>query len=82
MFAGCGGNIDDNGGTFFSPGYPNQYAKRLTCEWYITVTPGLLVQLTFNTFNVEDCTGSSICPCDHVQVRDTAMVKQGGLYGK
>ncbi len=72
MLTGCGGNITDNGGIFLSPGYPGRYANGLSCIWHITVTPGLLVQLTFITFDVEF---NPTCIWDYIQVFESGMEK-------
>ena len=36
----------------------------------IEVPENYLVELTFDTFELEDCFISSLCTCDHVEVRD------------
>jgi hypothetical protein len=48
VFVACGGILTGQLGTITSPGYPSQinFASR-TCEWLITVSPGMAVRLTF-----------------------------------
>lgn len=64
------GVLQGTNGSFSSPQYPLNYPNSVTCTWIIEVPEGYQVQLTFNTFKLEDCAISSICTCDHVEVRD------------
>lgn len=64
------GVLQGTTGSFSSPQYPLNYPNSVTCTWIIEVPEGYQVQLTFNTFKLEDCAISSICTCDHVEVRD------------
>ncbi len=72
MLVGCGGNIAGNGAIFLSPGYPSYYPFNSNCVWIITVTPGLIIQLTFTTFDVEY---NYICSYDYIQVSESTVVK-------
>ena len=36
------------------PNYPEVYPNNAYCKWQVQVIPGLLVQLTFESFDVED----------------------------
>ena len=56
--------------TFSSPNYPSNYPNSRTCRWIISVPQDHLVQLSFQTFVLETCLISSVCSCDHVEIRD------------
>ena len=67
-------------GTFSSPGHPNIYPHGVTCHWYITVDPGMVIRLTFNTFNVER---NENCRYDNVAVYDnSSSTDTGGFLGR
>ena len=57
-------------GSFTSPGFPLTYPVSVKCTWIIEVPEDHRVQLTFTTFQLENCAVPSLCTCDHVQVRD------------
>ena len=57
-------------GSFTSPGFPLPYPDSVTCTWIIEVPENYHVELRFDTFRLETCVISSLCTCDHVQVRD------------
>ena len=40
-------------GDLMSPGFPISYPNDADCQWHIHVDDGSLVQLTFETFDVE-----------------------------
>ena len=67
VYVGCGGNLIGTVGSFSSPGHPNHYPHGVTCDWYISAEPGMVIRLTFNTFNLEHNQG---CQYDYVQVYD------------
>lgn len=52
-FIECGGAFTSPHGLFTSPNYPNNYGANEECIWTITVSPHNIVQLTFNSFNIE-----------------------------
>ncbi|XP_078360313.1 bone morphogenetic protein 1-like [Oculina patagonica] len=57
-------------GSFTSPGFPLSYPVSVKCTWIIEVPEDYQVQLTFTTFQLENCAISLFCTCDHVQARD------------
>ena len=77
---GCGGNLIGTVGSFSSPGHPNNYPHGVTCNWYITVEPGMVIRLTFNTFNLER---SANCQYDYVEIFDNSTsTDTGGALGR
>ena len=77
---GCGGNLIGTVGSFSSPGHPNNYPHGVTCDWYITVEPGMVIRLTFNTFNLER---SANCQYDYVEIFDNSTsTETGGPLGR
>ncbi|KAI8777940.1 cubilin, partial [Biomphalaria glabrata] len=65
---GCGGYLNGDQGFFQSPGFPESYIHNENCTWYITVSPGHVVRLTFQAFNLEY---HSNCLFDYVDVYDS-----------
>ncbi|XP_067930809.1 cubilin-like [Watersipora subatra] len=63
----CGGNITATHGAFSTPNYPDIYPRNAECVWYLNAAPGNLIQLSFESFNLEDTAG---CARDYVEVRD------------
>nr|XP_006826106.1 PREDICTED: cubilin-like [Saccoglossus kowalevskii] len=59
----CGGYLTSDSGAFTSPNYPGSYDDYAECYYYISVSPGYTVQLTFIAFDTESC-------CDQVYVYD------------
>ena len=57
--------LTESSGTFQSPGYPGNYGNNLQCDIIISVTPGKIVQIDFDDFDLEE---ESSCPYDYVQV--------------
>ncbi|KAK7495536.1 hypothetical protein BaRGS_00013234, partial [Batillaria attramentaria] len=45
-------SLTGNEGSFTSPGYPQPYPGYTTCQWTITVEPGLRIELTFDTMAI------------------------------
>ncbi|KAM3593822.1 uncharacterized protein V6R79_022582 [Siganus canaliculatus] len=76
---GCGDTLTSPSGTITSPGHPNNYPHGANCTWYISVTPGSLLRLTFETFNLEY---HSNCNFDYVEVYDNGTVQTGMLLGR
>jgi len=64
------GVLRGSNGTFTSPGHPLAYPVSVSCTWIIEVPENYQVQLTFTTFQLENCAVPSLCTCDHVEVRD------------
>jgi cubilin len=54
-------------GTFQSPFHPNVYPHGVNCTWFITVTPGFIIRLTFNAFTLEHAYN---CNWDYVEIFD------------
>uniref|UniRef100_A0A669EKT9 Cubilin n=1 Tax=Oreochromis niloticus TaxID=8128 RepID=A0A669EKT9_ORENI len=64
-------------GQFHSPYHPNAYPHNKVCEWVINhVSPGNLIRLTFESFNLEYHTN---CNFDYLEVYDNGTVL-GKLY--
>ena len=77
---GCGGNLIGTVGSFSSPGHPKNYPHGVACDWYITVEPGMVIRLTFNTFNLER---SENCQYDYVEIFDNSTsTETGGPLGR
>ncbi|XP_077990676.1 uncharacterized protein LOC144445000 [Glandiceps talaboti] len=63
----CGGEYDDlESGTFYSPGYPDNYPVKQYCVYTMTVEEDHVISFSFSTF---DLRGYS-CQYDNVTVRD------------
>ena len=52
---------------FSSPAHPNHYPHGVNCTWWLRVSVGHVVRLTFNTFSLESHTR---CRYDSVAVYD------------
>ncbi|TWW71482.1 Cubilin Precursor [Takifugu flavidus] len=76
---GCGDTLTSPSGTITSPGHPSIYPHGANCTWYITVSPGNLVQLVFESFNLEYHTN---CNFDYVEVYDNGTVQTGSKLGR
>ena len=64
------GMLSGANGSLTSPGFPLTYPVSVKCTWIIEVPEDYQVQLTFPTFQLETCAISSLCTCDHVEMRD------------
>lgn len=62
---GCGGVFSRESGRFQSPGYPSPYESGLLCEWEIRAPPGERIQLTFESFHLEEV---PTCEWDSLEV--------------
>ncbi|KAG5893860.1 hypothetical protein JTB14_005469 [Gonioctena quinquepunctata] len=62
----CGGTLLSSEGSFSTPGYPNEYASGMECEWTIKTSPGNHVTLNFNKFEL---LGSDGCNTDFLEIR-------------
>uniref|UniRef100_A0A671XF39 Cubilin n=1 Tax=Sparus aurata TaxID=8175 RepID=A0A671XF39_SPAAU len=76
---GCGDTLTSPSGTITSPGHPTSYPHGANCTWYINVTPGNLVRLSFDSFNLEY---HSNCNYDYVEVYDNGTVQTGTKIGR
>ncbi|XP_028288640.1 cubilin [Parambassis ranga] len=76
---GCGDTLTSPSGTITSPGHPNNYPHGANCTWYINVSPGNLIRLTFDSFNMEY---HSNCNFDYVEVYDNGTVETGNKIGR
>ncbi|KAG8232962.1 hypothetical protein J437_LFUL018813, partial [Ladona fulva] len=63
--ANCGGTMTSNKGRLISPGYPNDYARYLKCEYKIIV-PEKYIRAEFKDFQLEE--GHSSCVFDNVTI--------------
>ncbi|XP_076146859.1 cubilin [Alosa pseudoharengus] len=79
IIEGCGDTLTDPSGSFTSPGHPTSYPHGANCSWYISVTPGNLVRLSFSSFNLEYNTD---CRYDYVEVYDNGTAQTGTLLGR
>ncbi|CAN7938349.1 unnamed protein product, partial [Ixodes hexagonus] len=64
---GCGGVLSRSKGRFTSPSYPNPYENSLMCEWEIRAAPEERLQITFDSFSLEQ---HSACRWDALEVYD------------
>ena len=64
------GELRGTSGSFTSPRFPLSYPDSVTCAWIIEVPENYLVELTFDSFQLENCAIPILCTCDHVEVRD------------
>ncbi|XP_015810319.3 cubilin [Nothobranchius furzeri] len=76
---GCGDTMTTPSGTIRSPGHPNNYPHGANCTWYISVTPGNLIRLSFDSFNLEYHTN---CNYDYLEVYDNGTVQTGNKIGR
>ena len=65
VFPVCGGSLTGPTGSFQSPAHPNYYPHGVNCTWFITVTPGFIIRLTFSAFALES---NNVCAYDYVEV--------------
>lgn len=68
-----------NDGIITTPNYPDNYPNNANCVWKITVPAGFCVQLTFNSFQLEN--DRPWCNYDSVQVKN-GPTNQSPLIGK
>uniref|UniRef100_A0A3Q2TAZ9 Cubilin n=1 Tax=Fundulus heteroclitus TaxID=8078 RepID=A0A3Q2TAZ9_FUNHE len=79
---GCGHTMTSPSGTITSPGHPTSYPHGANCTWYISVLPGNLIRLSFDSFNLEY---HSNCNYDYLEVYDgtgTTGNKTGRYCGR
>ncbi|XP_049840781.1 cubilin-like [Schistocerca gregaria] len=68
---GCGGILKGFNGTFESPRYPNSYSPGQTCRWILAAPPGKSIQLTWDSFALEEGFDES-CGFDYIEVYDNS----------
>ncbi|OCT74948.1 low-density lipoprotein receptor-related protein 12 [Xenopus laevis] len=64
----CGGipeQIRDKSGIITSPGWPTEYPTRVNCSWYIRASPGEIISISFQEFDIQ---GSATCGFDWVTI--------------
>uniref|UniRef100_A0A8C4D9G2 Cubilin n=1 Tax=Dicentrarchus labrax TaxID=13489 RepID=A0A8C4D9G2_DICLA len=76
---GCGDTLTSSSGTITSPGHPTSYPHGANCTWYISVSPGNLVRLSFDSFNLEY---HDNCNFDYLEVYDNGTVQTGTKIGR
>jgi cubilin len=83
MFStGCGGILKWQQGSIQSPSYPLEYPNDHTCRWVIVGSAGTVVQLTWQSFNLEGYAYYANCAFDKVVVFDNSSVPdEGGVMG-
>ncbi|XP_063297839.1 deleted in malignant brain tumors 1 protein-like [Pelobates fuscus] len=69
-YSGCGGLLMQHSGVITSPFFPNSYPSNAKCIWEIRTSPGYIVQLTFQHFNLENSGNNNYCPYDWVAIYD------------
>lgn len=79
ILLGCGDTLTTPSGTITSPGHPTNYPHGANCTWYITVTPGNLIRLSFDSFNLEY---HNNCDFDYLEVYDNGTVQTGTKIGR
>jgi len=83
MFStGCGGILKQQQGTIQSPSYPLDYPHDHLCQWIIVGSAGTVVQLTWQSFELEGYSYHNNCPFDKVVVFDnSSLSEEGGVMG-
>uniref|UniRef100_A0A3B5AXX3 Cubilin n=1 Tax=Stegastes partitus TaxID=144197 RepID=A0A3B5AXX3_9TELE len=76
---GCGDTLSSPSGTITSPGHPTSYPHGANCTWYISVVPGHLIRLSFDSFNLEY---HDNCNLDYLEVYDNGTVQTGHKIGR
>ncbi|XP_066539114.1 cubilin [Hoplias malabaricus] len=79
IIEGCGGTLTEPSGTVNSPGHPTTYPHGANCSWYISVSPGNIIRLSFTSFNLEYHTN---CDYDYVEIYDNGTAQTGNLLGR
>ncbi|XP_065775301.1 deleted in malignant brain tumors 1 protein [Muntiacus reevesi] len=64
-FSSCGGFLFSASGSFSSPSYPGYYPNNANCVWEIQVNPGYLINLGFDSLQLET---QSSCSFDYVEI--------------
>ena len=56
FFIECGSVINN---TLTSPGYPNNYPRKMECHYTVPIPDGMAIKIDFNYFDVGPNSGSS-----------------------
>ncbi|XP_043569093.1 deleted in malignant brain tumors 1 protein-like [Chiloscyllium plagiosum] len=72
----CGGNLDDDNGSFTSPNYPLHYPNNAKCIWYISVDNDERIRLNFVKIQLEV---SPRCSNDYVTIYDGPSIHSPAL---
>lgn len=72
-FTGCGGIIKKLNQTISPPIGSSGYSHSANCKWVIMAPLGSLVQLTFNTFDLEM---TENCPYDYIEIYDNIVINE------
>ena len=56
FFIECGSVINN---TLTSPGYPNNYPRKMECHYTVPIPDGMAIKMDFNYFDVGPYSGSS-----------------------
>ena len=80
----CGGVLNTNTGRIASPGHNNEeyYPHGVNCTWYITVDPGHIIRLNFQTFSLERAHRSGECQFDFLDVYDNYTMYEPSRIGR
>ncbi|KAM9333329.1 LOW QUALITY PROTEIN: cubilin [Pholidichthys leucotaenia] len=75
----CGETLTSPSGTITSPGHPTSYPHGANCTWFINVSPGNLIRLSFDSFNLEY---HDNCNLDYLEIYDNGTVNTGNKIGR
>ncbi|XP_028042901.1 cubilin homolog [Bombyx mandarina] len=76
----CHFTITGDSGIIKSPGYPFSYPSNRLCEYVISTSPGKVIQLSFQDFDIEDNHYYN-CQYDNLEIRDGPNINSS-LLGK
>lgn len=76
----CLHTVVGDSGVIKTPNYPMFYKRDTVCEYIISTTPGKIIQLTFQDFDIEDSRYYN-CTYDYVEVHDGHSINST-LLGK
>ena len=51
----CGATLTSSFGTIKSPGFPQNYANNVNCNWLIQLPSGNTVEFSFISLDIEPC---------------------------
>ncbi|KAM4650587.1 membrane frizzled-related protein isoform 2-T2 [Discoglossus pictus] len=75
----CGGSLTSLQGSLFSPNHPGPYPELTVCRWLISVPEGLMIQIQFHNFSLEEVEG---CTFDYVEIHDSAGLGIASQMGR
>uniref|UniRef100_A0AAY3ZWK1 Procollagen C-endopeptidase enhancer n=1 Tax=Denticeps clupeoides TaxID=299321 RepID=A0AAY3ZWK1_9TELE len=76
----CGGKLTKSQGSVKTPNWPEKnYPPSISCSWLITVEPDMVVEVTFDKFDVESDT---YCRFDYVAFFNGGEKEDSRLIGK